>query len=73
MRAGLGGTIAGGRQYVSWIHERDFARALQFLMEREDLSGPVNVCSPTLPQRESMADLRVAYGRRIALPRGVDG
>jgi hypothetical protein len=28
-RAGLGGSIAGGRQFVSWIHERDFMAALR--------------------------------------------
>jgi NAD dependent epimerase/dehydratase family enzyme len=31
-RLGLGGAIAGGRQYVSWIHERDFARAVEDLV-----------------------------------------
>jgi uncharacterized protein (TIGR01777 family) len=68
-RLGLGGAIAGGRQYVSWIHERDFARAVEVLLEREDLEGPVNLASPNpLPQRDFMAGLRRAAGRRAHLP-----
>jgi uncharacterized protein len=68
-RAGLGGAIAGGHQYVSWIHERDFIRALELLIEREDISGPVNLAAPSpLPQRDFMAALRAAWGTRIGLP-----
>jgi uncharacterized protein len=68
-RVGLGGTIAGGRQFVSWIHERDFVRAIEFLMARDDFEGPVNLASPEpLPQRQFMASLRKAWGTRIGLP-----
>jgi uncharacterized protein (TIGR01777 family) len=67
-RLGLGGPVAGGGQYVSWIHDLDFARAVAFLLE-SDVSGPVNVCSPhPLPQRELMRELRRAWGRRPGLP-----
>ena len=44
-RWGLGGPLAGGGQYMSWIHERDFARAVAFLLERADLSGPFNLAA----------------------------
>jgi uncharacterized protein (TIGR01777 family) len=68
-RVGLGGTIAGGRQYVSWIVDRDFVRAVLFLLARDDLAGPVNVAAPSpLPQREFMAALRDAAGVRFGLP-----
>jgi len=68
-RKGLGGPIAGGRQYVSWVHDRDFVRALTFLIDREELEGPVNVASPEpLPQREFMAAIQEAWGAGIALP-----
>ena len=68
-RAGLGGSIAGGRQLISWIHERDFARAVLFSIEREELSGAVNLTAPNpLPQREFMALLRAAWGTRLGLP-----
>ncbi len=65
----LGGSLGGGRQFVSWIHERDFVRALLFLLEREDFSGPVNLAAPhPLPQREFMAALRTAAGVGLGLP-----
>lgn len=46
VRLGLGGPVAGGAQYVSWIHDRDFVRAVEFLVDRNDLSGPVNLAAP---------------------------
>jgi hypothetical protein len=68
-RLGLGGPMAGGWQYVSWIHERDFVRAIAWLLERDELSGPVNVCSPgPLPQREFARVLRAACGIPFGLP-----
>lgn len=68
-RRGLGGSAAGGRQYVSWIHEADFVRAIEFLIERGQLTGPINICSPNpLPYAEFMRALRRAMGVRIALP-----
>ena len=58
----LGGKQGNGRQFVSWIHEADFARAVEFLIAREDLDGPVNVAAPNpLPNREFMAALREAW------------
>ncbi|MEV5571336.1 TIGR01777 family oxidoreductase [Spirillospora sp. NPDC052269] len=69
VRLGLGGPVAGGRQYVSWIHDHDFVRAVLFLIEREDLSGAVNLTSPDpLPYREFMRDLRGAWGVPVGLP-----
>jgi hypothetical protein len=69
VRAGLGGAVAGGRQFVSWIHDADFTRAIDVLITRDDLDGAVNLAAPTpLPQREFMAALRAAWGRRIGLP-----
>ncbi|MFG2915163.1 TIGR01777 family oxidoreductase [Kitasatospora sp. NPDC048298] len=68
-RLGVGGPVAGGAQYVSWLHERDFARAVEFLIAREDLTGPVNLAAPNpLPQREFMRELRTAWGMPLALP-----
>lgn len=69
VRWGLGGPVAGGRQFMSWIHEDDFVRAVELLIERDDLSGPVNLAAPhPLPQRDFMAALRAAWGRRLGLP-----
>ena len=63
VRAGLGGTQGNGRQWVSWIHEDDFARAVEFLIAREDMDGPVNIASPCPERnRDFMATLREAWG-----------
>jgi uncharacterized protein len=68
-RLGLGGAIAGGLQYMSWIHEADFTRSVEFLIEEERLDGPVNLAAPVpLPQREFMAALRAAWSAPIGLP-----
>jgi len=69
VRLGLGGTEGNGRQYVSWMHETDYARALEFLIEHEEIGGPVNLAAPEpLPNREFMADLRAAWGVPNGLP-----
>lgn len=68
-RLGLGGPVAGGGQYVSWIHDHDFVRAVELLLDRDDLDGPVNLAAPEpLPQRDLMRTLRRSWGRRPGLP-----
>ncbi len=68
VRLSLGGTQGNGRQFVSWIHEADFARAVHFLMLRTDLEGVFNVAAPhAVPNREFMAALREAWD----VPNGV--
>ena len=67
-RVGLGGTNGNGKQYVSWIHEFDFVRAIRWLIENE-LEGIVNICSPNpLSNAEFMRQLRSAAGVRFGLP-----
>jgi len=68
VRVGLGGAQGSGRQYVSWIHEADFARAIEFLIEHEEIDGPVNLAAPhPLPNREFVAALREAW----EMPNGI--
>ncbi|MBJ6636463.1 TIGR01777 family oxidoreductase [Streptomyces sp. I5] len=68
-RLGLGGPVAGGGQYVSWIHDEDFVRAVEFLIAREDVEGAVNLAAPCpLPQREFTRVLRRAWGVPVGLP-----
>jgi uncharacterized protein (TIGR01777 family) len=68
-RLGLGGPVAGGRQYVSWIHDRDFVRAIEFIIDRDDLVGPANLAAvEPLPQRAFMRALRRAWGVPAGLP-----
>jgi uncharacterized protein (TIGR01777 family) len=68
-RLGLGGRIGDGRQFVSWIHDADLVRATRWLIEREDVSGAVNLAAPNpLPYVEFMRALRRACGMPLALP-----
>ena len=68
-RLGLGGPVAGGAQYVSWIHDHDFVRAVEFLADRDDIDGAVNLAAPApLPQRAFMRTLRAAWGMPVGLP-----
>jgi uncharacterized protein len=69
VRLGLGGASGSGRQFVSWIHDQDFLRSIQYLIDHDDLDGAINIASPhPLPNAEFMADLRKAWGTRIGLP-----
>jgi uncharacterized protein len=69
VRRGLGGTCGDGRQYVSWIHETDFVRAIDWIVEHEDIVGPINLAAPEpLPNAAFMRELRRAWGAPIGLP-----
>ena len=69
VRHGLGGRQGTGTQFVSWIHEADFVRAVDLLIAREELSGVVNLASPNpLPNCDFMRALRDAWGIRVGFP-----
>ncbi|MFN3197372.1 MAG: epimerase [Bradymonadia bacterium] len=68
-RLGLGGAIAGGKQFVSWIHGDDFVRAVQWCIDHPKVTGAINLCAPEpLPQRDFAKELRVAWGTPVGLP-----
>jgi hypothetical protein len=68
VRRGLGGQMGDGRQFVSWIHDRDFVRALDWLMAHEDLADAVNFAAPNpVPNAQFMAMLRKAWGAKFGL------
>jgi hypothetical protein len=69
VRFGLGGTCGSGKQFMSWIHQDDFVRALDYLVEHEEFEGPINVASPNpLPNEEFMRLLRKAWGAKVGIP-----
>jgi len=69
VRFGMGGRFGPGQQYVSWVHETDFVRAVEFLISNDGLDGVVNVASPNpLTNADFMKTLRDAWGTRIGLP-----
>jgi uncharacterized protein (TIGR01777 family) len=66
-RIGLGGYQGNGNQLISWIHIVDFCRALDYIMQHEDLAGSLNVTAPfpvanKLFMRELRTRLRVPFG-----------
>jgi uncharacterized protein (TIGR01777 family) len=69
VRFGLGGQAGNGKQYVSWIHDQDFVRAVLWLIEHEQFAGPVNLAAPNpLTNAEFMRALRSAWGMPLGLP-----
>ncbi|MEM6515395.1 MAG: TIGR01777 family oxidoreductase [Bacteroidota bacterium] len=67
-KLGLGGKQGSGQQKVSWIHENDFARAIEFLINAENLRGSFNLSTPTpITNIELMSGLRKALGIPIGL------
>lgn len=69
VRHGLGGTNSPGTQFVSWIHETDFIRAIELLIATPDFTGAVNLASPhPLPNLDFLRALREAWGTRVGLP-----
>jgi uncharacterized protein (TIGR01777 family) len=68
VRLGLGGAIGNGRQYVSWVLDTDFVRAIDHIMSHEKLTGAVNIASPgPIPNSEFMQTLRKAWGARFGM------
>jgi uncharacterized protein len=69
VRRGLGGSAGDGRQYVSWIHDSDFVEAIRWLIDHEEVEGPVIIAAPNpLPNAEFMRVLREAAGVPLGLP-----
>jgi uncharacterized protein (TIGR01777 family) len=64
-KAGVGGPVAGGRQYVPWIHVEDVAGAILLCLSDERASGPVNVSAP---EPVTNRDLSKALGRVLHRP-----
>ncbi len=69
VRFGLGGRAGEGKQFLSWIHDQDLARAVLWLIQHEELDGPVNLAAPhPLINSEFMQALREAWGMPFGLP-----
>jgi uncharacterized protein (TIGR01777 family) len=68
VQCGLGGQAGDGKQYVSWIHDRDFVKAVSWLIDH-DISGAINLASPNpLTNAEFMRVLRSACRMPFGLP-----
>jgi uncharacterized protein (TIGR01777 family) len=68
-KLGLGGPIAGGRQYVSWIHIDDEVGILLWALDDERVSGTVNSTAPNpVTNREFSRAIGRALGRPASVP-----
>lgn len=68
VRFGLGGQAGSGEQFVSWIHERDLIRAVEFLIANPHIEGAVNASAPNpVTNAEFMMSLRKAWGTSVGL------
>ncbi|OXB22906.1 TIGR01777 family protein [Flavobacterium tructae] len=67
-KIGFGGKQGKGNQWVSWIHEDDFARAIEFIIKKE-MAGKVNIVSPNpISNSDFMQKLRKAVGIPFGIP-----
>lgn len=65
----LGGTQGSGEQFISWVHLKDFGRVVEFLIEKEYISGVINCAAPNpVTNQHFMKALRKAVGRSWGLP-----
>ena len=64
-KAGVGGPVAGGKQYVPWVHLDDVVGAIMFELDTEAAAGPVNV---TAPEPATNRELSKALGRALHRP-----
>jgi uncharacterized protein len=68
-RAGLGGRLGSGRQWISWIALPDVTRAIEFLLQTKDVAGPVNLVAPNpVTNLELTRSLARAVHRPALLP-----
>jgi hypothetical protein len=68
-RLGVGGPVAGGHQYMSWIHAQDVVGMMLAALEDERWSGPINATAPEpVTNRELSKALGAALGRPALLP-----
>jgi uncharacterized protein (TIGR01777 family) len=64
-KAGIGGPVAGGRQYVPWVHRDDVVGATMFALDNESVRGPLNV---TAPEPVTNKELSRTLGRVLRRP-----
>ena len=63
-RFGVGGPIGSGAQYMSWIHLQDWVNLALWALERDTVSGPLNLTAPTPVTNEEFSRTLAAELRR---------
>jgi hypothetical protein len=73
-KLGVGGVIGSGDQWVPWISLTDEVRALEFLVENDDISGPVNLVAPqAVTNRQLTQVIGEVLGRPTIIPTPIFG
>jgi uncharacterized protein len=68
-KLGLGGPLAGGAQYVSWIHAEDEVGLILWALDEEKVSGVLNATAPSpATNRDFSKALGRALGRPVVVP-----
>jgi uncharacterized protein (TIGR01777 family) len=57
--------LGSGQQWFSWIHMEDLLRAFLFILDKNDIDGPVNICSPNPVSNKQLAN---ALGKAMSRP-----
>ena len=64
-----GGSMGSGKQWFPWMHLTDLMAAVQFIIDHDDLSGPVNFCAPNqIRYRDLAKTLAQALNRPAVMP-----
>jgi uncharacterized protein (TIGR01777 family) len=71
-RFGVASWLGSGEQWLSWVHRQDVVRAIQFLLQRDDLQGPFNITSPVPVTARDFA-LALQAHHRTFIRAGVPG
>jgi hypothetical protein len=64
-KLGVGGPVAGGGQYMSWVHVADVTGAIELALDDQQAAGPINVVAPDAPTNTEFSK---ALGRALHRP-----
>ena len=65
----MGGPLGSGKQWFSWIHLNDLLAAMKFVLEHQDIDGPVNFCAPgAVRNRDFAKTLGMVLNRPAVMP-----
>lgn len=67
-KLGFGGKQGNGKQFVSWIHEKDFAKSVLFIIKNENITGVINIVAPTPTTNETLME---KIRHKMAIPFGI--
>ena len=62
---GVANWLGGGHQWLSWVHRRDVIRAMEFLLQREDLDGAFNITAPQAVTSRGFCDAMKRHKRTL--------